>query len=123
MSATTLGLILFSVSLSALAQFSLKYGMSSAAVQQALSSSAANAVGVVFSSIPVLLGLLLYALGAVTWMLVLANAQVTQAYPFVGIGFIIILVLGHVFLSEPVTLLRVAGVALVLVGIVLISQS
>ncbi len=67
MTPATFGLIILSVSISALAQICLKLGMSSPAVQKAIatSSSAARYAGATNPS--VVGGLALYGLGAVVW--------------------------------------------------------
>jgi hypothetical protein len=88
-------LILISVSLSALAQLLLKLGMSSAHVQQMLMHERPlQAIWVAASNIQVIAGLGLYALGAILWLLVLARVDVSLAYPFVGLGFILTMALG-----------------------------
>jgi multidrug transporter EmrE-like cation transporter len=117
-------LILTSVSLSALAQICLKLGMSGEEVQRALADgSRLRAAGTVAGSPFVFLGLLLYAVGAVVWLLVLARLDVSVAYPFVGIGFVITMLLGFLVLGEPVGALRLAGTLLVAVGVVLVART
>lgn len=119
-----LTLILASVSLSALAQIALKSGMSSTAVTQTLKTElGAGAVYAAIGHPHVLLGLLLYATGAFLWLWVLANLDVSMAYPFVGLGFILTMLFGFFFLGEPLGIARVAGTLLVLAGVVLISHS
>jgi drug/metabolite transporter (DMT)-like permease len=117
-------LILFSVSLSAIAQIALKTGMSSPRIQSAIQ----NAPGIelawgIATNWRVVLGLALYFLGALVWLLVLARVDVTMAYPFVGLGFILTMILGAWFLSEPVSTIRIVGTLLVVAGVALISQS
>src|ERR1700694_500122 len=87
MTPATFGLILLSVTISALAQLCLKIGMSSPLIQQAISSSVSGAIYAVASSPAVLGGLTLYGLGAIIWLSVLARIDVSIAYPFVSISF------------------------------------
>ncbi len=115
-------LILVSVSLSALAQIALKSGMSAPAVQQALIHSRLP-LGAIASSPQVLLGLLLYAFGAVFWLLVLARLDVTLAYPFVGLGFILTMILGFFLLDEPLGATRLLGTLLVATGAILVART
>jgi drug/metabolite transporter (DMT)-like permease len=117
-------LILLSVTISALAQVALKRGVSAVAVQAALDRGALlEKVFVVATSPMIALGIALYGLGAVVWILVLARIDVSQAYPFVGLGFIITLAFGVFVLGENVTMTRLIGVGLVAAGIIFISQS
>jgi multidrug transporter EmrE-like cation transporter len=117
-------LILISVSLSASAQLLLKLGMSSAHVQQMLMHERLlQTVWVVASNVQVIVGLGLYALGAMVWLLVLARVDVSLAYPFVGLGFILTMALGGLVLHEPVGVARFIGTAMVVLGVCLVSRS
>jgi multidrug transporter EmrE-like cation transporter len=115
-------LILVSVSLSALAQIALKAGMSSPGVQQALTGNRLPLVAIAASP-QVVGGLLLYACGAVLWLLVLARLDVSFAYPFVGLGFILTMILGGLLLDEPLGAARIAGTLLVATGTILVART
>lgn len=117
-----LGLILASVACSSVAQLLLKLGMVNAAyarasVQQDWAGMAAAAL----LNPLVIAGLSLYFAGAMVWLMVLAKADLSYAYPFVGLGFIFSMALGYFILQEPVTLQRLAGTALIVVGVVLVA--
>ncbi len=117
-------LIGLSVTLSAIAQILLKLGMSGEAVGAALANGDARTIAwTMATTAEVLLGLGLYGLGAVSWLLVLARVDVTQAYPFVGLGFLLTMALGAVILGETVTPVRLLGTVLVAVGVLLVSRS
>jgi uncharacterized membrane protein len=116
------GLILLSVSVSALAQICLKFGMSSATVQQEISSSAADAIYAVATSPAVVGGLFLYGLGAMIWLSVLARIDVSIAYPFVSISFIIAAVLAVMVLGEPVTRPMLIGTSLIVLGVAVLAR-
>ena len=119
-----ISLILASVAIAASAQILLKVGLSKPAVSEALASEdllmIANSV---FTNAWVLAGLVLYGLGALTWLGVLAKVDVTYAFPFVGIGFVLVLAAGWLFLGESVSPVRLVGTALVTLGVALIAHS
>jgi multidrug transporter EmrE-like cation transporter len=124
MSLPILGLILLSISLSATAQVLFKFGMSSVAVKQALAGgSPMQAAVAVFLSAGVLGGLLLYGIGTVLWLGVLSRTEVSRAYPFVGLGFVLTALIGYFLFGDALGPLRIAGIALVMAGIFLISRS
>lgn len=124
MNMNLLGLILGSVGASAIAQLLLKLGMSSGPVQQALGQgSTLHAAWIVTTSWQVLAGLSLYGIGAAIWLLVLARIDLSLAYPFVGLGFIVTMVLGWSMLDEPVGFARLTGTLLVASGVWLLSTS
>jgi len=117
-------LITASVGIAASAQILLKVGVSRPAVSQALASNdLLLIVQSVFKNAWVISGLFLYGVGALTWLGVLARAEVSYAFPFVGIGFVLVLAAGWLFLGESVTPVRVIGTALVAFGVALIARS
>lgn len=125
MSTSTFALALISILMSASAQISLKSGMSDAAIQQALSTgeSKFGIAWLMASSGYVIFGLLLYGAGAIIWLLVLAKVDVTLAYPFVGLGFILTMLFGIFLLGEHVSLSRALGTLLIVSGVVLMAKS
>lgn len=119
----TLLLAVASIVVSVVAQFALKAGMSTPAVQVALSQPlVARTAVTVLSSPLVLAGLFAYAFGAVVWLAVLAQWDVSKAYPLVGLGFALA-VLAGVAMGEAVSGLRILGVALIVAGAFLVGRT
>jgi multidrug transporter EmrE-like cation transporter len=119
----TLVIAILSIMLSVAAQFSLKAGMSSAEVREILTQPfALRTISAVLTNVFVLGGFLLYGLGAVVWLGVLSKWDVSKAYPLVGLGFVFTVAIG-VMAGEQVTLPRVIGVALICIGVFLVSRS
>ena len=81
-----LSLILASVTMSAVAQIALKYGMSSPIVQANLNAGLERIAPIIAANPFVWAGLTLYGVGALLWLGVLAQIDVSQAYPYVGLG-------------------------------------
>ena len=76
----------------------------------------------VFSNPSILGGFTLYGFGAVAWLGVLSQWDVSKAYPFVGLGFVFTVAIGW-FVGEQITLDRVLGVALICAGVLLVGRS
>jgi multidrug transporter EmrE-like cation transporter len=70
-----------------------------------------------------LLGMSLYAASIVIWLFVLSKIEVSVAYPFQSIGYVIAAVIGLAFLGENVTVSRAFGIALICGGLVFIARS
>ena len=119
----TFALILVSVALSAFAQIALKHGMSSAQAQRAVAESQISGLSAIATNPYIVLGFALYGLGAVLWLGVLAKIDVGQAYPFVGLGFLLTMLFGIAFLGEGFSVARMAGTALIMTGVVLVAAS
>jgi drug/metabolite transporter (DMT)-like permease len=119
-----LALILLSVAISAGAQLVLKKGMSAPALQQVMArGNSFDTLVHIFLSPLVIGGLFIYFLGAVVWLLVLSKVELSQAYPFVGLGFILTLILSVLFLSETASMMRIIGTMVIVAGVVMVSQS
>jgi multidrug transporter EmrE-like cation transporter len=58
------------------------------------------------------LSLLCYGISFITWMIVLSGVEVSFAYPFLSVGYIISAIIGHFFLGESVTPIRIVGIAI-----------
>jgi len=84
MALDSLILILVSVTLSAVAQIAFKFGVSSEP-----GDGARVLLGPLAKLVTpgVLVGLGLYAIGTILWLTALGRVDLSQAYPFVGVGF------------------------------------
>lgn len=114
---------LFSVVLSVTAQFSLKAGMSGENVKMLLAQP--KTVWTLFQVVLdkyVLAGFLLYGLGAMVWLMVLSEWDVSKAYPLVGLGFVFTGIVGYL-LGEHMTMTRALGIALICGGVILVGRS
>ena len=119
----TIGLILVSVTLAAVAQVTLKAGMNhvtdASGGQLALNGDSLKQIA---SQIWVWAGLAIFAVSAVLWLFALSRANLSFAYPFAALGYVIIVVASILFLDEHVQPLTWVGVALIIGGILLIAQ-
>jgi multidrug transporter EmrE-like cation transporter len=59
---------------------------------------------------------------ALAWMAAMTRLELSRAYPFVSLSFVLVLALSAVFFGEALTLAKVLGIALILVGLVVGSR-
>ena len=124
MQGIVLALALASISLSAVAQVLFKFGMSTPAVRGAIEAGGGIALLRAVALNPGIVGgLSLYGLGTLLWLAVLSRAELSQAYPFVGLSFVLTAVFGAVLFNDALTLMRIAGIALIVAGVVLVGRS
>lgn len=116
-------LILFSVALNASAQLFLRKGMPNVSLvtNQGVLELAQGAIGIVFNPW-VFSGLSCYAISIVLWMYVLSKVQVSFAYPFLSVGYVIVVGAAYLFFREPVSVMKLAGIALICAGVVLVAR-
>ncbi len=61
-------------------------------------------------------------LASLAWMAAMTKFELSFAYPFMSLNFVIVLILSGWLLSEPVTLQRVLGVGLIVLGTVVAAR-
>jgi drug/metabolite transporter (DMT)-like permease len=74
-----------------------------------------------FTSPTILGGLALYGIGTLLWLNVLARIELSQAYPFVGLGIVLTGLFGHLLFNDAFSLMRLMGTAVVIAGIILVA--
>lgn len=61
-------------------------------------------------------------MASISWMGAMTKFQLSHAYPFMSLNFVIVLLLGAWLFNEPLSMTRVIGVALICLGTVVASQ-
>jgi drug/metabolite transporter (DMT)-like permease len=115
-------LILLSVFAGVAGQTVLKLGVSQPGAADA-TGNLISLVALIIRSPLVLMGLLLYAVGAVAWIAVLARLDLSLAYPFLALNFVLVTVASRLILGETVPALRWMGILVICSGILLVARS
>lgn len=68
-------------------------------------------------------GLVLFGVSALFWLVVLSRVPLSVAYPFVGVSYILIVLFARLFLHEHVPTIRWIGVLVVALGIGIVGLS
>lgn len=118
-----LALILTSTIFGVVGQLTLKKAMTSLGP---LSLTARDAPGLalrVFTTPTVVLGLAIYVGATFFWLLALSRVQLTYAYPFASLSYVLIVIAAWGLLGEHPSPLRLGGMAVIMLGVFLISQT
>lgn len=116
--------IIVCVLLTTAGQIALKLGASNPALVGLLDAGNLSVYAARAAISPmIIIGLLLYALSTVLWLLILARADLSYAYPFVSMGFVLTALYGRFALHEALTAPRIAGIALIVLGVFFVSRS
>ncbi len=116
-------LILLSVFLNSSAQISMKKGMM---IVGEITGGVQGFVAVLpnmITNIYLWISAICYMMSIVLWLVVLSKTDVSYAYPFLSIGYVLSIIVGYFAFHEAVTSIRVIGIAVICVGVVLISRS
>jgi drug/metabolite transporter (DMT)-like permease len=121
---TVVALAAVCATLTTAGQIVLKTGVSDPGLANLLSSAGPGPflIRALLSPL-VIAGLILYVASSGLWLLILARADVSFAFPLVSMGFVLTVGYAHFVLNEQVSVTRLAGVALIMVGVALISRS
>lgn len=115
-------LIALSVSAGVLGQLTIKLGVGNDGFAANSDGGVLALVGFILTSPLVLTGLILYGIGAISWISVLSRMNLSYAYPFLALNFVLIALLSRVMLNEPIPMIRWVGMGVICIGIVLVSQ-
>jgi len=63
------------------------------------------------------------AVGTLLWLIVLYRMEVSQAVPFLSLGFILVLLASRYYFKESISKTRWAGVVLIIMGIIVLSRT
>lgn len=64
-----------------------------------------------------------YGLSVIVWVVGLSRVPVSQAYPLLSLGYVINIGLAWWLLGEVPNVQRVGGIAIIVLGVVLVSRS
>jgi multidrug transporter EmrE-like cation transporter len=110
--------IAVSVTCSVCGQLSLKHGMS------LIARSGATSVLVRMVMSPwVIGGLAVYGVGVISWLFALSHLELSYAYPFSSLGYVGIILGSYFLFKERISALRLVGIGVIILGLLIISQS
>ncbi|HEX9115354.1 MAG TPA: EamA family transporter [Anaerolineae bacterium] len=115
--------ILISVLGGAAGQVLLKKGMSAMGALSFSLSGLGSLLMRLATNPLVIGGLMIYVCGTLFWLLALSRVDLSLAYPFASMSYILMLLASWLLLNEHISPLRVAGSLVVIVGVFLISRS
>ena len=116
-------LILLSISIAVCGQLLLKIGINRIGIGDlsGLGTLKQLFTGVIMSPL-VLTGLFLYIISAAIWIVVLSAVDLSFAYPFLGLTYVLVLALSKLVLKEDVSIIRWAGAAIITIGVIVMSR-
>ena len=115
--------ILVSVVFGAVGQILLKKGMGSMGPVTLSLQGLPSIIWRMGTNLYVVGGLLIYVSGTVFWLAALSRVDLSYAYPFASLSYVIMLAAAWLLFHEDITLLRVVGTVVVALGVIIISRS
>ncbi len=74
------------------------------------------------TNIPLIIGWLLYILGAIIMIIAFKGGEVSVLYPIIATSYIWVCLMSAYFFNETFTIFKIVGVLIIIIGIILISR-
>lgn len=116
-------LILFGVALNAGAQILLKVGMNRIGHFDFVWANMMPIGWQVATSLPIFMGLVLYFVSVLVWLVVLSRIEVSVAYPMVSIGYVMASIAAWQMFGEALSPQRMLGIGVIIFGVWLVSRT
>ena len=123
MNATSLSLLMTGVLLNAGAQLLLKAGTNSVGIFE-FSRDNIVPIGWKLATEPHIVGGLgCYVISVVVWVMALSRVEVSIAYPLLSVGYVVNALAAWYLFGEAVTPMRLAGIAIIIIGVCVVTRS
>src|SRR5438128_6228438 len=99
----------------------IKAGLNAASLHPAGMSSFARILHLLLQP-QVIGGLLIYLLGTVCWMTAVAQKEISFLYPLTSVNYVMVVATSALFFHEAVSVRRAAGVAVIVIGMILMNR-
>ena len=123
MTPTAFALILTGVLLNAAAQLLLKAGVRTVGHIDLSGGQLWRAAQALAFEPHIVGGLACYVASVVVWILALSRVEVSIAYPMLSVGYIVTAVAAWYLFGENLSATRIAGIAVIIVGVALVARS
>lgn len=111
MSLGTLSLVIGTIVLLSAGQVLFKFAASGLNISRPMS----------LLSIPLLAALAIYGIATLAWLFVLSKVPLSVAYPYYGLGFLVVPLLSWLILNEPLRPSVLIGGIVIAIGVVITS--
>jgi len=68
-------------------------------------------------------GFVCFGLSSIFWLVVLSRLELSLVYPMVSVAYVLVAVASWIFFRENVSLVRWVGIAVIILGVFLVSRS
>lgn len=112
-------ILVLAICLGALGQILLKSGLSQIGDRPGVG----RVLATIFTNFRVFGGFFCYGVSSLFYLVALSRLPLSYAYPMIALSYVIVTYLAWQLLGERVPLLRIGGLAIILVGVVVVALS
>tara|TARA_B100001750_G_C15168995_1_gene428246 strand:- start:39 stop:398 length:360 start_codon:yes stop_codon:yes gene_type:complete len=118
----TLPLILLSVILNTTAQVMLKKGLNTIGFIGFKKEILLKSLLKIVSSPFIMGGIAFFVVSLALWLVILSRTDLSVAYPMTSLSYVLTALLGYVFLGETLSLSRMGGIVIIMIGVYYVSR-
>ena len=85
--------------------------------------NAVSAFASIFTSTYIWLGLVLFGISSLLWLIALSKTELSYAYPLMGVGYAVVAFCSWLLFNEALTVLRILGIFVIMAGVVMMARS
>jgi drug/metabolite transporter (DMT)-like permease len=115
--------IVISVLTSTVGQLLLKKGMNAIGSVTLSANQIFSTLWQMATNLNVFLGLAIYFIGTIFWLAALSRVDLSYAYPFASLSYVIMLVASWLMFNEQITISRIIGTVVIGIGVLFIYRS
>lgn len=123
MKLSLLPILLFGVFLNAGAQLALKAGVQRIDNFDLSLNNLMNLALQVSMNPFIIAGIIAYVVSVGVWLVVLSRLDVSIAYPMVSLGYVVNAIAAYYLFEESVTVMRMSGIFVILLGVYIVARS
>lgn len=113
--------VILTVVLTVLGQLIIKWQVGQAGISPTDAGGFARLVGRLLLEPWVLAGLGAAFVASLLWMLALTKLDLSEAYPYTALSFVLVMLASRLVFAEPLTTGKILGTALIVSGIVVLA--
>ncbi|AJC65192.1 MULTISPECIES: EamA family transporter [Dickeya] len=116
--------IIFSVFFSSSSQLLLKKGAAQISIPHQIDlANITKLIGEITFNFYLFSGILFQVVALLSWVYVLKKVDVSFAYPFISLGFVFVMLMGYLIFNESLTLMKVIGTLVIILGVFIMGKA
>ncbi|MBL0702540.1 MAG: EamA family transporter [Sulfurospirillum sp.] len=123
MAITNISIIILSLLMSSTAHIFLKKGMMTHAASEIKTDDFIGLVWTVGTNPWVMGGMFLHVSALVVWLWALSKVDISFAYPFLALGYVLVSTMAWFWLGEELNSTKILGMGIIIVGILVLAKA
>ena len=120
---SNVAIILLSILMSSMAHVFLKKGMMVQALNVVKPDGVVDLVWMVGTNPWVMSGMFLHVSALVVWLWALSKVDISFAYPFIALGYVLVSLIAWFWLGEEFGFMRGLGMGIIITGILVLAKA